>query len=594
MKVLDFTVKLKFTPKNDVTPSPSPRKRTNTTLSTSETEGPSLKRRTYLTVIEAEETQYMATRGTCTVTLDGAVKWTHEARPRLISLIKDQPMASGKTKHMYKLMMDGEDYAAKSFFDIGVPNHFPSLEENKRHLKQELWRQQLASQCVGEFMVAVMAKRISAADIRVASGFILTVDSGPDVGQTWLVDPMLSNTHVQKYSGTMHAGRNTTLLGKTCDAFAHFALENSGGQLVFADIQGILEPKFIQHVRGVDDLVLFDLMVHTDVVQFSANKSGGLGDRGLTGLRNFAAQHKCNSICKALGLIKAEVLVAQGEKQLPQDGSPITKNDLSVIPAIPVVIRIGEVLPVDPAETDASQYLEVTSPQIPNGAVCTAHVPELEDQTMSLTGETFTWGPFTIHIAVINSPRGEKRILIADLHGVDTSRAQQMDGHCHREVSRYALAQHVLADFDKALTDLSVSKDLYCAFTIAKLSLALRRPSNGPPTSDPTASRDIWCFMDDLCTPSMPDPVLTKTPLMDAALNALSHYAYSKYDGEFLLSDFEYCFHPDSAQNIVVHFKMHTERDDLSSTNGGSEALKDFRKAHVCNNVCLGLKLSPV
>lgn len=112
--------------------------------------------------------------------------------------------------------------------------------------------------------------------------FLLTVVEGREKGLTWLVDPLLSSTVIQKFSGTSQAGSNTDLAGMTCDAFAHFSLYDSEGDLVFVDIQGvslnfvlsfisksfpgIIVPRIVQGLRGSDLLTLLDLMAHRCVL----------------------------------------------------------------------------------------------------------------------------------------------------------------------------------------------------------------------------------------------------------------------------------------------------------------------------------------
>lgn len=58
-------------------------------------------------------------------------------------------------------------------------------------------------------------------------------------GRSWLVDPLLRSTQIVKFSGTDTAGSNNMLSGKTCDALAHFSLDQSQGHLVFVDIPGM-------------------------------------------------------------------------------------------------------------------------------------------------------------------------------------------------------------------------------------------------------------------------------------------------------------------------------------------------------------------
>ncbi|KAF9554089.1 kinase-like protein, partial [Agrocybe pediades] len=144
------------------------------------------------------------------------------------------------------------------------------------------------------------------ADVEASPSFIIEVVAGDDEGLAWIVDPMLDDKEMHKFSGSNQAGthREDDLMGTTCDALAHFSLADSEGSMVFVDIQGKL---LINHPSGVnrhdahdprkpDVLVLFDVMCHT------VDKAGGLGDRGKAGIQKFMSQHKCNAICKALGL----------------------------------------------------------------------------------------------------------------------------------------------------------------------------------------------------------------------------------------------------------------------------------------------------
>jgi hypothetical protein len=146
-------------------------------------------------------------------------------------------------------------YAAKFFYNIGIPNHTVTPDENSNHLREELIRQKLASNALQKFSSCVKTHNISSfgeystfigckpddifeKDLRVANSFLCYVSGGPEKGRAWLVDPLLSNTKMHKFSGTVEAGANHDLVGQTCDAFAHFSLDDSGGHLVFVDIQG--------------------------------------------------------------------------------------------------------------------------------------------------------------------------------------------------------------------------------------------------------------------------------------------------------------------------------------------------------------------
>lgn len=75
--------------------------------------------------------------------------------------------------------------------------------------------------------------------------FMLTVTDGPEKDRAWIVDSLLDNSNIIKFSGTEKAGDNRdTMAGRTCDALAHFSLHDSAGSMVLVDIQGSYVIKF--------------------------------------------------------------------------------------------------------------------------------------------------------------------------------------------------------------------------------------------------------------------------------------------------------------------------------------------------------------
>jgi len=86
-------------------------------------------------------------------------------------------------------------------------------------------------------------------DLRMATSFLLRVCEGQKLDHVWLVDTLLDQRRMKKFSGTDRAGENHDLVGKTCDAFAHFCLTDSKMEFVPVDIQGKyfeqLEPSHI-------------------------------------------------------------------------------------------------------------------------------------------------------------------------------------------------------------------------------------------------------------------------------------------------------------------------------------------------------------
>ena len=67
-------------------------------------------------------------------------------------------------------------------------------------------------------------------------------------------------------------------------AFSHFTLERSRGELIVVDIQGVGD-------------FFTDPQIHT-----RDGRGYGVGNMGAAGIRQFSASHRCNAVCRALGL----------------------------------------------------------------------------------------------------------------------------------------------------------------------------------------------------------------------------------------------------------------------------------------------------
>lgn len=70
----------------------------------------------------------------------------------------------------------------------------------------------------------------------------------------------------------------------TAEAFSHFTLHESGGSMLVCDLQ------------GVGDLFT-DPQIHTE-----EGKGLGMGNMGADGIAKWVVKHKCNPICRAIGL----------------------------------------------------------------------------------------------------------------------------------------------------------------------------------------------------------------------------------------------------------------------------------------------------
>jgi len=85
-----------------------------------------------------------------------------------------------------------------------------------------------------------LTRHLQTQGLRVAEAFLLEVTDGPSKGLAWIVDSLMDDQKMQKFSGTNTAGSNDDFAGMTCDAFAYFTLHDSGMAFVPVDIQGQL------------------------------------------------------------------------------------------------------------------------------------------------------------------------------------------------------------------------------------------------------------------------------------------------------------------------------------------------------------------
>ncbi|TEB34281.1 kinase-like protein [Coprinellus micaceus] len=249
-------------------------------------------REAYTTTINrVPGTLYMATKAGYVEDEHGSLTWVEEDVPMKI-IVEPKPFASGLCKDAHKMTIDGVVYAAKCYYDVGYGESV-SKEDNLHHLKEEANRQRLASGCAQRFMDAATKSKISFYNLRAAHPFIVIIAEGTNKGHAWLVDTLISeHASVRKFSGTNEAGLNMVdLVGKTCDAYAHYSLYDSDCAAVFVDIQGTFYWSTTGHF-----LYMFDFMMH------SCDGFSGLGDNGWSGINTFVQQHTCNSICKALEL----------------------------------------------------------------------------------------------------------------------------------------------------------------------------------------------------------------------------------------------------------------------------------------------------
>ncbi|KAF9047220.1 kinase-like domain-containing protein, partial [Rhodocollybia butyracea] len=110
---------------------------------------------------------------------------------------------------------------------------------------------------------------------------------------TFLVVPLLQTKGLyaeRKFSGNMDTGDNNDYIGKVVDAFAHHVVEETHGQFMLADLQGIVGPD--------RSITLFDPQAH------SITGDTGEWDQGLVAIDKFCTEHHCNAVCRQLQLGK--------------------------------------------------------------------------------------------------------------------------------------------------------------------------------------------------------------------------------------------------------------------------------------------------
>ncbi|KAJ7163848.1 hypothetical protein C8R43DRAFT_1122815 [Mycena crocata] len=523
----------------------------------------------YRSSIQRIDDQFSVSRIDCTLDATGAALWTENSVLTQVSVRQDSS-ASGKTKRMYMLNWDGQQNAAKTFYDVG--GRAPTRDENLSYLKDELRCQKQAAHCLARFQERAKANKISIADLRVAESFIFHVISGPQKHLAWLVDPLLSSTETTKFSGTDVAGNNGDLFGATCDALAHFSLEDSEEYLVFVDIQGIKEPHFIHGIRGADEFVLFDLMQHT--------RDGGnnLGDKGPMGLEEFKRQHKCNDICKKLPLQPTALASAAPSTAVAQK--------LAETPPVQIRVRLGSGI------TDSTA--NPTGPRTPRGSVryAGANFNNLLDIDMT---ETEKIGPFMILEATLSNARKRdsqpaKSVLLYQFSDDKT----EDPNIALREVARYADAGELIEEFEALLEEKGFSlgqpevsdedSTYYLMLTEFNI-LQASTPKENKQTwfyteTDPRAST----FTDTEASPNSPEE-----RKFNMLVDAFSHFVYVQSGGTYIYDRFLYAWI--NSTPAVLYFHSSSTTGGTCHNDGGYLGIEDFKIRHECSTVCQCLAL---
>ncbi|KAJ7260326.1 hypothetical protein B0H12DRAFT_1231816 [Mycena haematopus] len=524
----------------------------------------------YASSIQRTEDRFLVSRIDCSLDNDGAAVWTENSTTIEVSVRQDSS-ASGRTKRMHILTLDGHQYAAKSFHDTGR-NRAPTLEENIAHLKDELRCQKQVAWGLARFQQQAKTNRVSIADLRVAESFILHVISGPRKHHAWLVDPLLSTTQTTN---------NADLFGATCDALAQFSLADSAESLVFVDIQGIFEPRSVHGVRGADELVLFDIMQHT--------RRGGsnIGDKGPEGLEEFKGQHKCNNICRKIPL---HPIISGSTPDLPNPESPYES-----ILAQSVNMRLGSgvLKPDSDSATDGTSrgYVRYTGAGFNHTlAVDMEEEPEI-------------MGPFNIRTAKLcrsRSRKGAQEVLLLEF--TNKTRGDATD-YATQELARFAHAGALIEEYEALLDE----KDLSGGDATADPSTypVLKFQEYKILQGDAKSHRATWLYSENTL-PSNSDLYNTKDVAADminnrklsSHLDTFSHFVYEKSQRTYVYYHFDHSWldleDDPTPTAFIVYFKSSSNTGGTCFGDGGRLGITDFEIEHECGELCTKLGLPPI
>ncbi|KAF7354438.1 Kinase-like protein [Mycena venus] len=254
----------------------------------------------------------------------GQVKFSWGTEDIREALLDNMPFAKGKTKKVYRLLLDGKPYVAKRFFEVGNGPECVSLDENSSQLENEFIRlnqgqwfldqfyaraDETETEVSNNFMFSrglLVREIIEGTGPSPASGvsmqaFLDSMDYNPDTSIVWLLEPSRGSA-IERWSGTLQHPNHENKPGQTIDAFMHFSYVYSRQTLVFADIQG---SKGLSR-GGNSGWILFDIMTHT------SEGASGIGDHGQDGIQAILSDHICERMCRTLNI--GEDNIVEGQK----------------------------------------------------------------------------------------------------------------------------------------------------------------------------------------------------------------------------------------------------------------------------------------
>ncbi|KAF8498934.1 kinase-like domain-containing protein [Gautieria morchelliformis] len=221
-----------------------------------------------------------------------------------------------------------------SYLDIDEPNLFCTVQALHEKLEKDSLLSDKDIKAWGKFFLDSFirraqqygAKNIPEMKWNADGAFLGTlVDKLPDlpaeqrsnqslIWNIFLAVPLLEpGATERRFSGNGDTSENSDYLGIWINAFAHHTVVYSMGEYVFVDIQGF--------VYSENRVVLFDPQAHI------FDGSSGFWDKGRSGILQFLKEHKCNKICRKLGL-NTEVVV------VPAPLNDIAVPQMEVLPTI--------------------------------------------------------------------------------------------------------------------------------------------------------------------------------------------------------------------------------------------------------------------
>ena len=147
-----------------------------------------------------------------------------------------------------------------------------AFADAKMQMVAEYWAQQFNRKSPPQNKVAFVVAQV------------LELPSRPDGPQRWAsLEPRLDGDYA-KFNNNAGA----VLGGRVAQAFSHFTVHESSGQLCICDLQ------------GVGGSLFTDPQIH------SASGRFGDGNLGRGGIESFLRSHSCNEVCRACGLPEVE------------------------------------------------------------------------------------------------------------------------------------------------------------------------------------------------------------------------------------------------------------------------------------------------